>query len=82
MELEIQTAISLGNEKPPFLGLTEKALWKALMQANITGDTSTALSTFIAEFQEFHMKSKVQRFRLIGIPSLVSNFDFLVSEGS
>ena len=56
MELEIQTAISLGNEKPPFLGLTEKALWKALMQANITGDTSTALSTFIAKFQEFHMK--------------------------
>ena len=56
MELEMQTAISLGNEKLPFLGSAERALWRALMQASITGDASAALNTFIAEFQELHTK--------------------------
>jgi hypothetical protein len=50
----MQGAISLGNEKPHLLGLTEKALWRSFMQASLTGDSTAALNGFIAEFQELH----------------------------
>src|SRR5277367_2688010 len=52
----LQAAISFGNEKPLFLGLTEKALWRSLMRASTSGDTYTALNDFIGEFQDLQVR--------------------------
>ena len=54
----MQSAISLGNERPLLLGLTEKALWRSFMQASLTGDTTAVLNGFIVEFQELQMQFK------------------------
>ena len=47
-----------GNKKPAFLGLTEKALWRALMQTSITEDSSAALNGFLMEFQDLQVRFK------------------------
>jgi len=56
---ETQYALNLGNEKPKFLDLVEKSLWRSLMDASITGDASQALKAFIAEFQDLEIIHKL-----------------------
>jgi hypothetical protein len=48
--------MKLGNEKPAFLALSEKALWRALLQASITGDAPGALNTFFSAFQDLEVR--------------------------
>jgi hypothetical protein len=56
---ETQHALNLGNEKPEFLNLVEKSLWRSLMDASITGDASQALKAFVAEFQDLEIMHKI-----------------------
>jgi hypothetical protein len=46
----------LGNEKPLFLGLTEKSLWKNLVKAALTGNSREALNDFIHEFEDLELR--------------------------